>query len=208
MAMPFVVSVALMLAGLLALLGTTWSPTGILFVLSMVLGFFGSAFFGAGLASGVACLRDAVRHDPVLEITADGLRDPRSWLSVPWSSVRSAQPVILGGKLSDESIDLTLDRPVTNWKNPFRLADLGVRFRSKRNHLIVSTSRLDAYPHNLVLVVMTLVQWHGGQTFRAPTYTLMGRRNPPGPYLPGGIRRVDTPNGAYLEYVPPGVSHK
>ena len=32
-----------------------------------------------------------MRHGPVLEITADGLRDYRSGLSVPWSSVQCAR---------------------------------------------------------------------------------------------------------------------
>ena len=60
------------------------SPQGILvFLILGVVGLSGSAFFGALFAAGLTCLRDAMRSGPVLEITADGLRDHRSGLSVP-----------------------------------------------------------------------------------------------------------------------------
>ena len=55
----------------------------LLFIFPFAL-FFGMGYIGAALT----CFWDAVRNDPVLEITAEGLRDRRSGLSVPWSSVR------------------------------------------------------------------------------------------------------------------------
>jgi len=166
----------------------------------MVLGsLFGGAVSGAVFASGLTCFRDAVRSGPVLEITADGLRDHRSGLSVLWSSVRCAQLVAAGRQLGN-SIDLTLDRPVIKWQNPFRLGVLGVRFRPKRNHVIVPVSDLDVRQEILIHAVMMLVQWHGGQAFKVDTFTSWGRRNPPEPYSPDGVRRVETPNGSHLEY--------
>lgn len=41
--------------------------------------------------SALTRFRDAARNGPALEITADGLRDHRSGLSVPWSAVQCAR---------------------------------------------------------------------------------------------------------------------
>ncbi|MBR1212566.1 hypothetical protein [Bradyrhizobium sp. JYMT SZCCT0180] len=115
----------------------------------------GLYFGGAAMGAALACFWDAARGDPVLEITADGLRDRRSGLSVLWTSVRSAKPVGL-------SVDLQLHGPVTNWQNPFRI---GVLFQRRRlpDHMIVSVAYLDAPAHVLLYTILTLTQRNGGE---------------------------------------------
>ena len=115
--------------------------------------FFGIGYIGAALT----CFWDAVRNDPVLEIGAEGLRDRRSGLSVPWSSVRSAK--LLASRLA---IDLQFHGPVTNWQNPFRF---GVLFQRRRlpNHVLVSVGCLDRSAHLLVYTILTLTQRNGGE---------------------------------------------
>jgi len=172
-------------------------------VLVLVLASPFSVLLGAFFFAGLTCLWDAVRSDPVLEISADGLRDHRSRLSVPWSSVRCGQ-LLRESVGHSRSVDLTLDRAVVKWQNPFRLGVLGVRFRPKPNHVIVPVSDLDVREEILIHAVMMLVQWHGGQAFNAPTFASWGRRNPPKPFPT--VRR--TPSGLYLEYAQRGVSQK
>ena len=115
--------------------------------------FFGIGYIGAALT----CFWDAVRNDPVLEIGAEGLRDRRSGLSVPWSSVRSAK--LLASRLA---IDLQFHGPVTNWQNPFRF---GVLFQRRRlpNHVLVSVGCLDRSAHLLAYTILTLTQRNGGE---------------------------------------------
>ena len=113
--------------------------------------FFGIGYVGAALT----CFWDAARSNPVLEITADGLHDRRSGLSVPWTSVRSARPRGL-------AVDLTIRGPVTNAQNPFRF---GVLFQRRRlpNHVLVSVGCLDRSAHLLVYTILTLTQRAGGE---------------------------------------------
>jgi hypothetical protein len=126
------------------------------FILLVVMPF--SLFAGVSLTgASLACFWDAVRPDVVLEIAADGLRDRRSGLSVPWSSVRCAR--ILGGL----SVDLQLRRPVANWQNPFRVGVLFHRYRSRPDHVIVSVAYLDVSQHVLTYTILTLTQWNGGE---------------------------------------------
>jgi hypothetical protein len=117
-----------------------------------------SLFFGIGLTgAALTCFWDAVRNDPVLEITADGLRDRRLGLSVPWSSIKCAR--FFGGY----SIDLELRGPVTNWQNPFRVGVLFHRYRPKPNHVIVSVGYLQAKTHVVAYTILTLIQLNGGE---------------------------------------------
>jgi hypothetical protein len=114
-------------------------------------------FAGMGLTgAALTCFWDAVRNDPVLEITAEGLRDRRSGLSVPWSAVRSAKP------LAGFCVELQLHGTVTNWQNPFRV---GILFRHRRlpDRVIVSVAYLDTSTHVLVYTILTLVQCNGGE---------------------------------------------
>ena len=116
-----------------------------------------SVLLGVGLTgSALTCFWDAVRNDSVLEITAVGLRDRRSGLSVPWSSIKC------GSFLAPYSIDLELRGPVTNWQNPFRVGVLFCRYRPKPNHLIVSVGYLHAPTHVLAYTILTLIQRNGG----------------------------------------------
>jgi hypothetical protein len=117
-------------------------------------------FLFAGVSctgAGLTCFWDAVRSGPVLEIAADGLRDRRSGLSVPWSSVRCARI------LSNFSVDLKLRGPVTNWQNPFRVGVLLHRYRPRPDHVIVSIGYLDVRWHILAYTILTLTQWNGGE---------------------------------------------
>ena len=124
--------------------------------------FCGVGFTGAALTSAW----DAARNDPVLEITADGLRDRRSGLSVPWTSIKSAR--FFGG----HNVDLELRAPVTNWQNPFRVGVLFHRYRPKPNHVIVSIGYLHARTHVLAYTILTLTQWNGGEAItKAPGAT-------------------------------------
>lgn len=116
------------------------------------------------LSAALTCFWDAIRVGPVLEITTDGLRDYRSGLSVPWSSVRSAR--FLGF-----SVDLQLRTPVTNWQNPFRVGILCHRYRPVPNRILVSAGYLDVPRHVVTYAILTLVEWNGGQVItKAPGY--------------------------------------
>jgi hypothetical protein len=122
------------------------------------------AVFGIGLGVGFVgaaftCFWDAVRGDPVLEIGTDGLRDRRSGLSVPWSSVRSAG--FLNGRLL--SVDLQLRSPVTGWQNPVRIGVLFHRYRLMPDRMIVSVANLDASKHIVAYTILTLVRQNGGE---------------------------------------------
>lgn len=132
--------------------------------LSMVLVLTFTAVFGTGFGAGFigaafTCFWDAVRGGPVLEIGTDGLRDRRSGLSVPWSSVRSAG--FLNGRLL--SLDLQFRSPVTGWQNPFRIGVLFHRYRLMRDRVIVSVVNLDASPHLVAYTILTLVRQNGGE---------------------------------------------
>jgi hypothetical protein len=124
----------------------------LLFTFPFVL-FLGIGYIGAALT----CFWDAVRSDPVLDIGAEGLRDRRSGLSVPWSSVRSAK--LLASRLA---IDLQFHGPVTTAQNPFRF---GVLFQRRRlpTHLLVSVGCLDRSAHLLAYTILTLTQRNGGE---------------------------------------------
>jgi len=126
--------------------------------------FPGILFSGMGFAgAGLTCFWDAARSDPVLEITADGLRDRRSGLSVPWTSVKSAKPL-------DHAVDLQFHGPVANWQNPFRVGVLFQRYRPKSDHVIVSIAYLDTPAHVLAYSILTLTQRNGGEVIsKAPS---------------------------------------
>ena len=128
---------------------------GVIFLVVLPLSLFTSvSLTGAALT----CLWDAIRNGPVLEITAEGLRDHRSSLLVPWSAVRSAR--MLSRALS---VDLRLSGPVTNWQNPFRVGVLFHRYRPKPDHVIVSIANLDVRVHILAYAIFTLTQQNGGE---------------------------------------------
>ena len=132
------------------------SPRGGFIFLILLFLFPFTLFFGIGyVGAALTCFWDAARSNPVLEITADGLHDRRSGLSVPWTSVRSARPRGL-------AVDLTLCGPVTNAQNPFRF---GVLFQRRRlpNHVLVSVGCLDRSAHLLVYAILTLTQRAGGE---------------------------------------------
>jgi hypothetical protein len=132
------------------------SPRGGFIFLILLFIFPFALFYGVGsVGAAFTCFWDAARSDPVLEITADGLYDRRSGLSVPWTSVKSAKPLGL-------AVDLTLRGPVTNAQNPFRL---GVLFQRRRlpDHVIVSVAYLDRSAHVLLYTILTLTQRNGGE---------------------------------------------
>jgi hypothetical protein len=125
-----------------------------LFVLALCpfLLWYGLSFLGLALT----CFWDASRSGPVLEITADGLRDYRSGLAMPWSSVRSARFLAF-------SVDLQLHAPVPNWQNPFRVGVVFQRCRPIPDRIIVSAGYLDVPAHVVMYVILTLVKWNGGE---------------------------------------------
>jgi hypothetical protein len=132
------------------------SPRGGFIFLILLFVFPFALFYGVGSAgAALTCFWDAARSNPVLEITADGLHDRRSSLSVPWTSVKFAKPLGL-------AVDLTLRGPVTNAQNPFRL---GVLFQRRRlpDHVIVSVAYLDRSAHVLLYTILTLTQRNGGE---------------------------------------------
>jgi len=134
------------------------SPRGGFIFLVLLFIFPFALFFGIGyIGAALTCFWDAVRNGPVLEIGAGGLRDRRSGLSVPWSSVRSAK--LLTSRLA---IDLQFHGPVTNWQNPFRF---GVLFQRRRppNHVLVSVGCLDSSAHLLAYTILTLTRRNGGE---------------------------------------------
>jgi len=129
---------------------------GFIFLILLV-AFPSVLFFGLGFAgAALTCFWDAARSDSVLEISADGLRDRRSGLSVPWTSVKSAKPL-------DRAIDLQFHGPVANWQNPFRVGVLFQRYRPKSGHVIVSIAYLDTPAHVLAYTILTLIQRNGGE---------------------------------------------
>jgi hypothetical protein len=134
------------------------SPRGGFIFLVLLFIFPFALFFGIGyIGAALTCFWDAVRNDPVLEIGAEGLRDRRSGLSVPWSSVRSARLLT-----SRFAIDLQFHGPVMNGQNPFRF---GVLFQRHRlpNHVLVSVGCLDTSAHLLAYTILTLTQRNGGE---------------------------------------------
>jgi hypothetical protein len=117
--------------------------------------FVGVGFTGAALT----CFWDALRGRPVLEVGVDGLRDRRSGVSVPWSSIQCATNFLGGSR----SVDLQLRYPVTSWQNPFRVGVFLHRYRSKPDHVLVSVAYLDVSAHVLLYTILTLVEWNGGK---------------------------------------------
>lgn len=168
------------LVGLLAL------PIGVLFAFTFVALFLGA--WGAGLKGigdsfvlvvmlslsllvgvifmGLAftCFAYAVRAAPALEISAEGLHDGRSGLSIAWSNVLRAE--IFSGGVG--FVDLTLRGAAARRHNPFRIGVLFWRFRPKPGHVIVSTDALDVPAHVLVYTILTLVRQHGGEAVSVP----------------------------------------
>ncbi|MBR0754737.1 hypothetical protein JQ604_21330 [Bradyrhizobium jicamae] len=115
--------------------------------------------FGAGcIGAAITCFWDAARNDPVLEIGVDGLRDRRSGLAIPWSSVKSAR--LFNGSLS---VDLELRTACTNWQNPFRLGVLRHRYRPIPDRVIVSVAHLDVTAHIASYAILTLIRQNGGE---------------------------------------------
>jgi hypothetical protein len=116
--------------------------------------------WGVGCAvSALTCFRDAMRNGPALEVTADGLRDHRSGLSVPWSSVQCA-------RIANNGIDgviLQLREPVKHWQNPLWLDVQFQGYRPKPDHVLVSAAYLDVPAHVLIYTILTLTQRSGGE---------------------------------------------
>jgi hypothetical protein len=110
------------------------------------------------------CFAYAVRAAPALEISAEGLHDGRSGLSIAWSNVLRAE--ILSGGVG--FVDLTLRGAAARRHNPFRIGVLFWRFRPKPGHVIVSTDALDVPAHVLVYTILTLVRQHGGEAVSVP----------------------------------------
>jgi hypothetical protein len=134
------------------------SPRGGFVLFILLFTFPIALWFGTGyIGAAFTCFWDAVRNDPVLEIGAEGLRDRRSGLSVPWSSARSAK--LLASRLA---VDLQLSGPVTNSQNPFRI---GVLFQRRRlpNHVLVSVGCLDRSAHIVAYAILTLTERSGGE---------------------------------------------
>jgi hypothetical protein len=160
---------------------------GVIFLVVLPLSLFtGVSFTGAALT----CLWDAIRNGPVLEINAEGLRDHRSGLLVPWSAVRSAR--MLSRALS---VDLQLSGPVTNWQNPFRVGVLFHRYRPKPDHVIVSIANLDVRVHILAYAIFTLTQQNDGEVISkmpggVETYPRLIARGGP---VSRRLRRDDVP---------------
>lgn len=142
-------------------------------------------FVGMGLTcAALTCFWDAARSDPVLEISADGLCDRRSGLSVPWTSVKSAKPL-------DRAVDLQFHGPVANWQNPFRVGVLFQRYRPKSDHVIVSVAYLDTPAHVLAYTILTLTQRNGGEVIsKSPSGLEMYPRLIPQTRAPSMARRM------------------
>jgi hypothetical protein len=129
---------------------------GVIFLVILPVSLFGSVFLGAALT----CFWDAIHSGFAIEITAECLSDHRSGLSVPWSSVRSARILSIGGAAS---IDLQLRNPVATCQNPFRPGVLFYRYCPKPDHVIVPIGYLDVRSHVLAYTILTLTQWNGGE---------------------------------------------
>ena len=66
-----------------------WDALLLLVIVPMMI--FGVRWGVGCMVTALTCFWDAMRNHPVIEITAEGLRDYRSGLSVPWSSVQCAR---------------------------------------------------------------------------------------------------------------------
>jgi hypothetical protein len=140
-----------------------WDALLLLVIVSMMIS---SVRWGvSSTVAALTCFRDAMRDDPVLEITADGLRDYRSGLSVSWSSVQCARIANngIGGVI------LQLREPVKHWQNPFRLGVLYQGYRPKPDHVLVSAAYLDVQAHVLIYTILTLTQSSGGEAISKST---------------------------------------
>lgn len=147
-----------------AMHGGLYGSTGFIVVVFLSLSFVsGVIFTGAALT----CFADALRTGPVLEITAEGLLDRRSGLSIAWSNVPRAE-ITSGGTAS---VDFALRGASASWQNPFRAGVFFPLFRLKRDHVIVSTALLDVRRHVLVYTILTLVDRHGGEAVSMPSHS-------------------------------------
>jgi hypothetical protein len=155
---------------LVAIHGGLCGSTGFIVVVFLPLCFVsGVTFTGVALT----CFPDALRTAPVLEITAAGLLDRRSGLSISWSNVQRAE--IISG--STASVDLALRGARANWQSPFRAGVLFRRYRPKPDHVIVSTAWLDVREHVLAYAILALVGRHGGEAVSIPSHSFnMGLR--------------------------------
>lgn len=118
------------------------------------------------LGTTITCFRDGMRRKNIaLEITADGLRDRRTDLDIPWAAVQCAD---ISGRTN--GVDLKLHDVKAGWQNPFRVGVLFQRWWPKPDHVIVSVALLDVRTHVLIYSILTQVHWHGGETVGVPTY--------------------------------------
>ena len=126
-----------------------WDALLLLMVVPMMI--FGVRWGVGCMVTALTCFWDAMRNDPVIEITADGLRDYRSGLLVPWSSVQCAGVRYngIGG------VDLQLRGPVKHWQNPFRLGVLSQGYRPKPDYVLVSVAYIDVRAHVLIYTILT-----------------------------------------------------
>lgn len=123
-----------------------------------------SAWWGVGCTvAALTRFRDAARNGPALEIADDGVRDHRSGLSVPWSSVQYAM-------IANKGIDgviLQLREPVKNVQDPLRLDLQFQGYRAKPDHVLVSTAYLDVPAHVLIHTILSLTERGGGRSSSA-----------------------------------------
>ena len=135
-----------------------WNVILLLFVLVPML-MLGVRWGVGCTVAALTCFRDAMRNGPALEVTADGLRDYRSGLSVPWSSVQCA-------RIANDGIDgviLQLREPVKHRQNPFRLNVRFQGYRPKQDQVLVSAADLDVSSHVLIYTILSLTQRGGGR---------------------------------------------
>lgn len=109
---------------------------------------------------GGTAFADAVRRTPAVCIDHEAVHDARAGVSVPWSSVQSAQ--VGYWRYGPVNVTLTLDQPVSAKRNPFRLGG-GLQWRQRAPQLCIPLLALDRDPDFLARLLIELARANGAR---------------------------------------------
>lgn len=129
--------------------------------LTVLLGLTASLMTGfCFLGTTFSCVAEALCHSPRLVIEPAKIRDGRSRVSFPWSSVASVRP--LHGRVGITALRFELKAPIAARHNPFLPGFPNLFWRRKPNELHIPVVGLDVGQDALAATVIGLVRHHGG----------------------------------------------
>ena len=112
------------------------------------------------LGVAICCVFEALRRSPRLVIEPEKIRDGRSRVSFPWSSVASVQP--LHARAGATALRFELKAPIAARYNPFLPGSPNILWRRKPNQVHTSVVGLDVCPDALAATLIDLVRQNGG----------------------------------------------